>query len=284
MIEQQQRKSTSLFPRQEIKSILHKSNAKERALALANHVADLNMGEPTTLSPNEFENLVTSFQSSREIKIYNRIKEIDKCVRNVLPYLNQLRLIYHENVAYLWGCYNMAFTLDFCQETINNILNHSQKPVNTTKPGRLPQAVGNSQISLKYNQSNQVTIIINTEPGNESIAKSFMASDIKADENVLLNLIKFYKQRSEEGAIELKSCIAAVKHYLVKEEAEINIYWRKIREIEDNMRSGEGPLRLRNFFNKNTINENGYQFQYPVYDELNLNQKMFDEFSTKYLL
>jgi hypothetical protein len=283
MIEPQQKRNNSFFPRPEIKKILHKATAKDRALTLANHVADLNMGEATRLTTNEFENLVTSFQSSREIKVYNRIKEVDKCVRNVLPYLNQLRLIYHENVAYLWGCYNMAFTITVFEKILNKHV-----PLESNEQGFEAMIFPDGgQINMGCNSNGKIEI--GFRPTNilaDIISRNNTGS---MPHNALPDMINYYKKISEEGAIELKTCVTAVKDYLIREEAEINVYWRKIREIEDNMRKKGIPFEHGNNIDYNftksaSLNSYDTTFEYPSYDDLPLNEIQYQEFSKKYLL
>lgn len=78
-----------------------KSSAKKRALILANHLAETNIGEKGFLTEEEFNALVDSFRSEKEIETYNQFRKIFEKMQMFLSNLSQFRLVYIETLQKL---------------------------------------------------------------------------------------------------------------------------------------------------------------------------------------
>lgn len=274
MIEQL-KKSEPIFLQAETRPFPKKTNARERALLLANHVAAINMGEPSTLSQSEYDKLLNSFQTGRDIKVYNRIKEIDRCVRSVLPYLNQLRLTHNEEIAIIWGCYNLVRTFLLFEDVINQALGSIEDEEKKNNVARHPALINNF---IKFNLNK------NGELSHEFIpVSSFpkIGGPIYTEGITLSEIIDMYRDRLEEGAVTIKSYIRAVKDYLISEDVEIEAYWTKLNDIEESMRQAQNFINTEKTSEKKIGGTNAF---YRAYDELSLSQVKYDHFKESYLL
>lgn len=79
-----------------VSKVLNDGSAKQRALLLANHIADVSSGGKGLLTESELSSLTKSFQKPNEIELYNRYCKIFEKVQIYLTTLSQLRLSYLE--------------------------------------------------------------------------------------------------------------------------------------------------------------------------------------------
>lgn len=281
-------KKMSVSGASEIQHFPVRTSAKKRALLLANHIANISMGEKASLSANEYNTLVGSFSTAHEIRVYNRIKEVDKCIRNVLPYLNQLRILYQENTATLTGYFNLLHTCQVMEQVLNQVA--AAIPDAEARRQAL-QTAGLEQLvfaSYKLQADNSLKLDIDTQSLPHELLSASGETDSLKDELSLRRLIHIYRERAKDGMVSVRTYIQAVKDYLAFEEANINIYLHKLTEIEADMQEDRSVFtRFSAQFTGNTSQDflpRDPEMTYPDYITLAIDKEKYDAFKTRYLI
>ncbi len=197
-----------------IEKILTKGSTKQRALLLANHIAEINYGDKGFLTSQEIQAIRNSFNKEHEIETYNRYKRMFDKVQVFLTNLSQYRLSYMEALTRLdklillrMGNYNL-------EDLVNNILDC---------------------ISNKSERDKAINIAVGfSNPFLERTIKKDKDGYIKviSTDGPLEHLIQELRTKINEEQVNLKTSIQFIKDYITENNFKIKVFWDFIKKIE----------------------------------------------------
>jgi len=203
-----------------VEKTLLKGTPKQRALLIANHLSEANLGGKGFLSDSELAALIDSFESESELKIYRAFKRRYEVVSAYLANLSQARLSYKEVLERLEKFLLIRMGNDDFEDVVNNLLD--------LIPDKKTQLKG-LQLVKSYHRL----------PLYRSI-KPDKAGLIRIDSNRLEDIIAQLRERVNQEQVSLKTSIQALKDYIDETRFNVKVFKAFLKEVENWAKSQKG--------------------------------------------
>jgi hypothetical protein len=207
--------------KRDVQNIIAKGSAKQRALLLVNDVALTSIGKEKLLSQSEFNALLSSFKTPADIKIYNRFKQCDKVVKDILNLLNQKRLICREDLVRIEGFLILKYTLESFEEAVNSSLFTIED-----------KKIRNNFIDELVNNSHYIYVESTKKQNKYGDYYNIDISKPRNENYPLLELIIIYKNRVINLFGDIKAIVKLFNDYLEKNSFNIKAYKDLVSDIE----------------------------------------------------
>ena len=262
--------------RKDISTILKKGSAKQRAVLLANSIANSFTSGEAILTDREHHELIESFKTDSEIRVYSKFRRADEVVRNALMYLSQLWISYREQVAHitgyalLWDAYQRSE--DMINELFANVENKKQR-------AKL------LEIASKYDYY----FLAKVEPDEENFIHVNTGKPRKAEETEgysLEDIIHNFSRGAGATLGQVKAVIKALKEYMSETGFNVKAYKDMIKEVETDAKQDKAVFPK---YSKRQTAERGIAripdkyFVYPMYEDVEIDEAFYTEFKEKYL-
>lgn len=203
-----------------VEKTLLKGTPKQRAILLANHLSEVNLGGKGFLSDSEVSALTNSFESDSEIKLYNLYNRRFRLVGGYLSNLSQARLSYKEALERLEKYLLLRMGNDDFEDAVNNLLD--LMPDKKTKAKGLKLVKSFSRLPLHRH------------------IKPDEAGLIRIESNHLDEVISTLRERVRQEQVSLKTSIQALKDYLDETGFNVKVFKAFLKEVENWAKSEKG--------------------------------------------
>lgn len=207
-----------------IEKVLLQGTPKQRALLLANHLSEVNLGGKGFLSDSEFTSLTSSFESESELKVYNLYNRRFRLVGTFLTNLSQARLSYKEALERLEKYLLLRMNNDDFEDAINTLLNLMLDKQTKDKGLKLLKSF------------NRLPLYRWIKPDDSGL--------IRIEENRLSEIIDQLRERVRQEQISLKTSIQALKDYLDHTGFNVKVFKAFLKEVENWAKSEKGMTLL----------------------------------------
>lgn len=205
---------------------------KKKLLTILNGVVSLSMNKPT-LDKNELSYLLGSL-SNKELIIYDNYGKINNSIRDVIQYLNQLRLS-------IRNCYTHLFDISILAFTHANFTGSINKALEIIPDKSLKDQIGeileNKLVVYggfhRYDKENS-KLIVGTGKGSKTAER-----------------IIYYQTEATEYIAITKAGIDLLREYLSFTKLGIKAYKDLINEIETEIKEPPTPLIIPNHIKNN---------------------------------
>ena len=205
---------------------LAKGTAKQRAILLANHIAELNLGGKGLLTAAEYESLSGSFKTDAEVSAYHRYRKVYDEVRNFLPSLAQWRFAYAYTLEKLEKLTLLRRNNYDFEDVVNNLFD--LMPDKKTKAEAIKRVKGFTNLGLFRGVTVDKEGYIQTTP----------------DDGLLDGFIRETRETAIADQVRLKTGITLVKDYLSETGLNIMVFTAFVKEIENWAKSKKGFANL----------------------------------------
>jgi hypothetical protein len=203
-----------------VEKILLKGTPKQRALLIANHLSEANLGKKGFLTDSELAALTDSFESELELKVYRTFKRRHEFVSAFLANLSQARLSYKEVLERLEKFLLIRMGNDDFEDVVNNLLD--------LIPDKKTKAKGLTLVK-SYQRFPLYRFIKPDEAGL-----------IRIDDNRLDEIIEQLRKRVNQEQISLKTSIQALKDYMEETGFNVTVFKMFLKEVEHWAKSQKG--------------------------------------------
>lgn len=249
---------------------MEKGSVKQRALLLANHLAEVNIGGKGFLTDEEFDALSSTFKTPQDITVYNRYRKMFDRVQIYLTYISQFRTGYMEVLGRLDKLILLRKSNSDFEELSNRLIDLMPSPSLKEKAISIVQHYSNVSLLRSFSLDEEGYIQVeDTKQFDESIAE--------------LQLLVRQEQ------VRLKTGLAVIKDYLNETQFNVRVFWGYIKEVENWAKSKKGlsfllsdrasrkftEPTLRPFFEKHSLEKD--------YDSVEIDKKKYDKFRQEYL-
>lgn len=224
------------------------------------------------LTEGERQNLLDSFKTPQEIKLYNKCAKVNRNFPYFLMMLNEAQLRYNQAIAYLIGFTTSWQDYQFTTQTLNEILYEvkEKKLKNTIK-----KVILNSPL-FTYGELKE-----NNKDG-------FLELETGIDEKRirLEGLIRAWSDTATAILIQAKSYIKAIEDYLTEQDFFIQAFKDALNYYEKEFKEDKAIFRKYSKKQMNKLSEEIFYlhssklfekyFVFPDYDELEINEKEYN--------
>jgi len=292
------------MPKKDVSSIIARGTPLQRITLYANHIAETSLGGAGLLTEAELNKLYNSFETASEIRLYNKFKKADLVVKQALFYLQQTRLGYREQIAFL-----VAYSIHWSnfkdiRETFNDILYTIGKKNKALRKKILDIMVNTNAVMAQFKEE-EGQVVLSVEPkdfkglnylkGNFARAwKEHRAEERYEGEGYLRLLLLAHKDNAEGYLIRAKALIKALNDYMEEQGFKIKAYRRFVEAVEADLHEDKSPIEIYSekrtleslkdsrFNNedhkKDFLDEVSKYFVFPDYSKIELDQAEYRKF------
>jgi hypothetical protein len=94
----------------DIESLLLKAPVKKRILTAINYIASVSLGKEPPFTQADYIRILDSLNTAKEVDLYNKYSEYDVAFKELLHYLNQLRIATKTHLTRLLGNFRLINT------------------------------------------------------------------------------------------------------------------------------------------------------------------------------
>lgn len=210
-----------------VEKVLAKGSTKQRAILLANHIAEVNLAGKGILTDAEFESLSGSFKSDQEKAAYNRYRKAYDLLRNYLPNLSQTRFAYACSIERLEKLLLLRLSNSDVEDLANSLIDLI--PDKKSKAKALKRAKDFSNTAL-------VRSIGADDEGYVRVTSFGDSLDV---------WIKALRKEAMAEQVELKTGITLAKDYLAETGLNVRAFAAYVKEIENWAKSKKGLSHFR---------------------------------------
>lgn len=211
-----------------IDKTLSKGTPKQRAILLANHIAELNMGGKGLLSEAEFKSLSDSFRTDQEIKAYNRYRRVYDLTRNFMSNVTQARFAYAVAVEHLEKLLLIQRSNYDFEDAVNGLMD------------MLPSKKDKEKAVTFIKRFSKPHLLRLIEVDNEGYIKA--AHDKQG--TMIAEMIDTARDEAVDAQVELKTAITLIKDYMAETGLSVKVFAGMVKEIENWAKSKKGMARF----------------------------------------
>jgi len=204
--------------KKDISKVLTRGSARQRATIIAEDGAQYSKTGKGFLTDSETKALYDSFKTSAEIRTYNKYLEVGRKVRQSIPYLKQLHLLYEVSIAYLTGYSLLWLSYQQQAEHFNELLYEVK---NKAEKAKLLKRL--TEFDFLF-----ATIVPSKEKGFIDIK-----TDSKGESYGIEELIRAYTERATYELREAKALAQAILDYMDEEGFNVKTYKETVKEVLD---------------------------------------------------
>jgi hypothetical protein len=209
-----------------VEKTLLKGTPKQRAILLANHIAEVNMDGKGFLTEAEFTALSNSFKTDQEIAAYNRYRKVYDLLRNFLPNLSQARMTYQITLERLEKFILVRRSNYDFEDAINSMIE------------LMPDKKTKDAAKKRIKHFSNMALLRSIETDKEVFIKA------TAKGGLLDDSIKEAKKTAKVEQIELKTGITLVKDYLSETGINVKVFAAFVKQIENWAKSKKGLSQI----------------------------------------
>lgn len=209
-----------------ISKILSKGSAKQRIILVATDIAEKNLGNSGLLSETELKELIDTFNTPAEIRLYNKFRRTEELIRNALHILYQYKNIYREYIARIEGYCITWEVYNEIKEIINDLLFKVEDK--KLRGDIVKELVNKNLLFAKFTKDKTQEGFVNIDTGKPNI---------KEVEGGLEGLLAINKEKAVNTIMEFKTLLKAIKDAVEENDFQvkpyINLYETAEAEIKD---------------------------------------------------
>lgn len=270
----------------DISGIMAKGTPRQRLNLLYSHFALLQFNKKGILTESEIAKITQSFKTSQEIDLYNKYIAIDNSVRHSLLYLNQVRLGYREQIAYINGYSLLWHSLERATDLFNELLYD-------VKDKKLKDRLTKKILDREVAPFNK--FITDKEGYIKLKPKEAMAGLIDGSDSGVESFLQQHKKNAEEMLVIAKTYLKALKDFIEEKSFNIDEYKYQIKIIETDLEEDKSiiPKYSRKKL-KEALGELGdpedkteklfsRYFVYPDYDSIEIDEAQYKNYRENHL-
>ena len=214
----------------DVTKVLAQGSPRQRALILAEDIAQYRLFHKGFLTDKEHQALTDSFKTPAEIRLYNKFRECDKTIINAMPYLKQLQLIHEVSIAYLTGYSILWRSYQREAGSYEQILylikdKATKKEVIKVLTGGLYEPMLGSIVLAK---DRDIDIVVKDRPPKKDRKTKAEKKRVGLGE-----IIDAYTEKATEQLKEAKALAQAILEYIDEEGFNVKTYKTAITDIMD---------------------------------------------------
>jgi len=236
-----------------ISKILTKGSAKQRVILLANEIGERGYSGKSNLTDKELDELMDSFKSPDENKIYEKFRRQEELIRNVIGALGQIQNAFLERKSSLDGYIYLKFAYGDVEDILNSLLDTVREDPHYTK--RLEKKL----LKVLKNR-NLMFSTIEVEDNNNILINS------GGEERGLDIMIETITNQAIDILIQYKTMLKAVRDSIKETGFKVEAYIKHIDNSEDLIKG-----RLKN----KTLKISNIDLKY---DEVNIDENLYKSY------
>jgi hypothetical protein len=255
-----------------VEKMLTAGSVKQRALLLANHIADLSHGGKGLLTESEFNALSDSFKKSAEIDVYNRYRTMFEKVQVYLTTLSQLRLSYLE----ILGRLDKLILLRKANAEMEDLANHLLELITDKK-----ERAKATKIAKGFSSTALLRKIETDKDGYIEVR------GMGPTEDPAIESLRAHVQTEQTN---LKTAIQVIKDYFDETGFNVKVFKDFVRNLE-NWAKGKSNKGLTSMFVLRAAKEDdsrakelmGKNLLEPDYEDVQVDQEQYKKLRRDYL-
>lgn len=207
-----------------ISKILTKGTAKQRVILLANEIGERGYGGKGNLSDKELDELMDSFKTPEENKIYKKFKRQEELMRNVIGALGQIQNAFLERKSRLDGYVLLLYSYEEMEYVLNSLLTSLNVDPLYNKDKKLEKKILKTLVKEK--------LLYGTIEVEEVENKNFISIKTEKKEQSLDTMMRIVIDQAEEILILYKTILKAVRDSIEETGFKVKAYIKHIDNSE----------------------------------------------------